>query len=86
VCERWRDAKLDLHHSRLTAVREGLKLASLVCVYSRCGEALFEEMITIPNVFIYSSQVKQKEMIRDATTGCGELDLVGVGTHKGMLA
>jgi hypothetical protein len=36
-------------------------------------------VIAIPNVFITS---EAEEMIRDASAGCGELDLVGVGAHS----
>ena len=56
-----------------------LKLASLECFCSWCGEALFDQVITISNVFITR---EAEEVIRDATARCGELDLIGVGTHR----
>jgi hypothetical protein len=45
-------------------------------------EALFHQVITIPNVFVTR---EAEEMIGDATAGCGELDLVGTA-HTEMLA
>jgi len=59
-----------------------LKLAPFKSIHFCCGETFFGQVITIPNVFIAS---ETEEMVRDATTGGGELDLVGIA-HKGMLA
>lgn len=51
-------------------------------LHSRCGEALFEKVITIPNVLITG---EAEEMIGDAAARWAELDLVGA-THTEMLA
>jgi hypothetical protein len=55
-----------------------MKLASFEWLYPRCDERLFDQVITIPHVFIASEAEK---MIRDAAAGCRELDLVGAGGH-----
>ena len=59
-----------------------MKLAGFESRNLGSNESVVKQVIAIPHVPIAG---ETEEMIRDATDGCGDVDLVGIGTHTEML-
>jgi len=76
VVREWRrDPKLDFKRPRFAPVGERLELASIERRQSWSDEPFFNQMIAIPNML---RAREAEEMISNATTGCGELDLLTI--------
>ena len=67
--------KLDFQRPRFALVGERLELASIERRQSWSDEPFFNQMIAMPNML---RAREAEEMISNATTGCGELDLLRI--------
>ena len=63
--------------------REGFEACYLEGRYAGNGEAFFDEMIAVPLVLIAD---EAEEIIDNATTGGGDLNLFELGGHRANLS
>ena len=79
----WRaDPKLNLQCPALAIVGEVLKWTAFECRHARSGEAVINQLVAIPLVFIAD---ETEEVINDAAAGGGDGDLIRSQANKSWI-